>query len=59
MHSRLIAASLALLLPVLAACHEDETLNPPETPPVPAGGPLFQRYVGYVLRSRQISSNMS
>ena len=45
MHSRLIAASLAFLLPVLAACYEDETLNPPGPPPVPTGGPLFQRYV--------------
>jgi lysophospholipase L1-like esterase len=45
MNPRLIAASLALLLPVLAACHEDESLNPPDTPPVPTGGPLFQRYV--------------
>ena len=44
MHLRLIATSLALLLPVLAACHEDESLKPPETP-VPSGGPLFQRYV--------------
>lgn len=45
MKSRLIAASLALLLPVLAACYEDESLNPPDAPPVPSGGPLFQRYV--------------
>jgi hypothetical protein len=45
MRSRIIAASLALLLPVLAACYEDESLNPPDIPPVPSGGPLFQRYV--------------
>lgn len=45
MKPRLIAASLALILPVLAACAEDETLKPPDTPPVPSGGPLFQRYV--------------
>ena len=45
MKPRLIAASLALILPVLAACAEDETLNPPDAPPVPSGGPMFQRYV--------------
>ena len=45
MKSRFFAASLALILPVLAACHEDESLNPPEAPPVPSGGPLFQTYV--------------
>jgi hypothetical protein len=45
MNRRLLAASLALLLPVMAACFEDESLNPPDTPPVPSGGPLFQRYV--------------
>lgn len=45
MRSRIIAASLALLLPVLAACHEDESLHPPDAPPVPSGGPLFQTYV--------------
>jgi lysophospholipase L1-like esterase len=42
---RLLAASLALILPLLSACYEDESLNPPEGPPVPSGGPLFQRYV--------------
>lgn len=45
MPRRLIAASLAFVLPVLAACYEDESLNPPDAPPVPSGGPLFQRYV--------------
>jgi lysophospholipase L1-like esterase len=45
MKPRLIAASLACLLAILAGCAEDETLNPPDTPPVPSGGPLFQRYV--------------
>ena len=45
MKPRLIAASLACLLIILAGCAEDETLNPPDTPPVPSGGPLFQRYV--------------
>lgn len=45
MTSRTIAASLALILPVLAACHSDDSLNPPPTPPVPSGGAMFQRYV--------------
>jgi lysophospholipase L1-like esterase len=41
----ILAASLALTLVVLAACYDDESLNPPEPPPVPPGGALFQRYV--------------
>lgn len=45
MTRRLIAASLAFILPLLAACYDDESLNPPDAPPVPSGGPLFQRYV--------------
>jgi hypothetical protein len=43
--NRFVATSLAILLPVLGACHEDESLNPPPTPPVPSGGPIFQTYV--------------
>ncbi len=38
-------AALTLVLPLLVACHEDDSLNPPPAPPVPSGGPLFQRYV--------------
>ncbi len=45
MKFRSIAASLALILPVLAACHSDDSLNPPPTPDVPSGGAIFQRYV--------------
>lgn len=41
----LAAVSLALLLPALAGCFEDDSLKPPDTPPVPSGGPLFQNYV--------------
>lgn len=45
MKPRYLAASLALALSVLAGCHSDDSLNPPTPPPVPSGGPLFQRYV--------------
>ena len=40
-----LAASLALILPVLSGCFEDDTLNPPAAPPIPSGGPMFQTYV--------------
>jgi hypothetical protein len=42
---RLLRAAPSTLLLVLLACHDDEALRPPEPPPVPTGGPLFQRYV--------------
>ncbi|MEO8199495.1 MAG: SGNH/GDSL hydrolase family protein [Gemmatimonadota bacterium] len=45
MKFRTIAASLALILPALAACHSDDSLNPPPAPDVPSGGAMFQRYV--------------
>jgi len=45
MKFRHIAASLALILPLVSACHSDESLKPPPAPDVPSGGALFQRYV--------------
>lgn len=40
-----LAASLALGVLTLGACHSDDSLNPPSAPPVPSAGALFQRYV--------------
>lgn len=37
-----LAASLALALPLLAGCHSDESLQPPAPP---SGGDMFARYV--------------
>jgi lysophospholipase L1-like esterase len=45
MKSRYLAASLALGILALGACHSDDSLNPPGDPPVPSAGALFQRYV--------------
>ncbi len=45
MTPRVFAASLALLLPVIGACHSDESLKPPPAPAVPSGGAMFQTYV--------------
>lgn len=45
MKSRYLAASLALGILALGACHSDDSLNPPSAPPVPSAGALFQRYV--------------
>jgi GDSL-like Lipase/Acylhydrolase len=44
MNRRLLAASLALVLP-LAGCASDESLKPAGPPPVPSGGAMFQTYV--------------
>lgn len=42
---RISAVALLLAVPLFAGCYSDDSLNPPATPPVPAGGALFQRYV--------------
>src|SRR5512143_148152 len=45
MNRRLLAASLALALPLAAGCASDESLKPSPPPPVPTGGAMFQTYV--------------
>jgi hypothetical protein len=45
MKSPVIAVSLAVLLPLVAGCYDDESLNSPPAPDVPSGGAMFQTYV--------------
>lgn len=42
---RINAVALLLAVPLFAGCYSDDSTNPPPTPPVPSGGPAFQRYV--------------
>lgn len=44
-HRLVVAALLVAALPVLGGCFSDEKLMPPEAPPTPTSGALFQTYV--------------